>query len=789
MKMFQVFRISPLYAFSLVTTLAVGVGGTVGFWLGLDGILRPRFTYTDPASLVRIEAIRPGAPYPMPIDSFHFRAAREASKTLGEVGGATSRELNVVLNGEPFGTPVDFVTANYLSILGVPVRAGRIFDRADEADGLTNVCILGSAFVAQHLGGDLGIVGKSIVVGGQSYTVLGVLDDFAPAPFTAGGIYIPADAKIAASPYTVWAGIARLQKGVAPAQAEAELRGLKVSVGSRMAALVSANQPVITLMGKGASFPEAARILMIARTSEAAVLCLLGIAGITVLNLLFVRAVSTDTNRTIRLALGATSHLAWRPFYYEVAGLLTIAGIAATPVAFAVFKSLRAVIASTGGAWESTIGLVGYISVVCASLVFGLGGICTLCCRLAEGGRVLDRAALMGAGGARDLPPKFKRVRNAIIALQAAVTIFLVFGSLVMAATVRELESVEIGVSPHNKLSVLVTMPPSGPNNRDKYQARIGAIVRSLKAIDGVNEVGVSTAVLPVYFFATSVTVAARGAEAPVSADVVGVTDSYLDVVGVKVVRGEGLSDRNRSQSVALVNEAFLKALPAGSEFFGMTVDVGNMKKLEVAGVVSNVRTARTEAKPTIYVRIADLAPNTYYIVLSVARNTTGEIAKDLKRAIFRVEPSAAVMSVASLQSEIERQVYFERSLGKFFQFLAIGAGFLLMFGVYAITAFGVSRRAREFAVRMALGLAPAGLQWFVVKETMLTAVVGILVGIGGVIWGAILLDKIIVTPHYAFLSATLLSAACCAALTALAAWIPAKRADAIPISELLRSD
>jgi len=723
-------RRSPGFAIAMIAVLAIGIGATTAIVnIGRSAVF-PAISYPEPDRLV---VAIDGNSYdhesrtPFPFFSFPYRFAilRETAKSFAGLGGERSEPMNLVINGGPIPTTIDWVTQDFLSVLGARPLLGRIFTPSDFQGSQGDVAILDWGLWQSRFGGDPGIVGRDILLGGKVRRVVGILPRGfrVPVSFSPGDIFLPEafSPTTAMMPFKWLEVVGRLKPGIARATAQAEMKLLRIpGPGNADANIIESLKPLLVplpayyRLGKDNLF-----WVFLGATAF-----LYAIACSNAASLMLTRTVGRRRELGVRLAMGGSR--------WQIARLLVAEGL---------------VLALAGGAvglimswWSGSIsmalfGVEAHFDWVVPAIAFGLSVLTCCIVGLAPLVRLqharLNEVLNEGAGSLGD-SRRLGRLRSCFVVLQAALAVVLLIGAGVMARSFIRLQKVDLGFDPGDKVAVSGILPDA--ESEKAY----------LRLADQMREVLSS---LP------------------------------------------GVRDATYSLMVPLTNahRYFGSASPLGKR-----LDLDNYGKWEVIGVVGDVRemNPRNEASAQLYFPIWQPPISTGLLFELVRMN--GQPGPDfeslVRRAAFEVEPRM-VVHLDRLTNNAADRIQTERYTMWVLQALSALALVLATLGLFAVTAFAVAQRHREFGLRMALGAAPADLLRLVLVRGLSLASLGLVLGVAAA-WGLTRFLQSVLFETSPYDPSTIIAVACLLlAVAFLACWMPALRASKVDPAMALRSE
>jgi predicted permease len=834
------FRRAPIFTVAAMLTLALGIGGTTAIFTLIHELILRSLPVSDPAALYRIGdgsdcCVESGPQDVWSIFSFPLaeRLKSEAPQfeevTVFQAGRwrLSVRREGAELVARPLRT--EYVDGHYFSTLGVRAFGGRLFTPDDDRPAAAPVAVLSHRAWQNQYGGDRSVVGSTFVVEGHPFTVIGV----APVRFfgetlesDTPDMWIPlqqeplikGDSSLLNQSPSAWLRIiGRLRPAASIAGVSPHLTGV-LREWMQHDSQYPANwmQDVIRSLPKQVIniVPAGAGVALMKDEYERSLQILLAVCGLVLLiacanvaNLQLARSVARRGQTAVRLALGATRRQIITEALTEsvllglgggIAGLLVAIGAARLLLALAFHSDFIPVTISP----SLPILAFAFGLSLLTGVVFGAGPAWFAT-------RTDPAEALRGSG--RSTRDDSSLARKALVIVQATLSVVLVAGATMLARSLNNLERQDFGFAAPGRVEVQLHNPLVGYTPQ-----RLNALYRELE--DRLNQIpGVQHAGLALYNPLTdnwgeSILLAGHpapkpGAETESSWD--RVSTNYLQDLGIPVLRGRGFTnaDNETSESVAVVNEAFVKRFfKAGEDpldqHFGMDTPE-NANTYRIVGIVKNARFAgwglHRPIFPMFYVPLAqtvnyddDLMKKTelrsHFVeaIILVTHLSTGTLEPAIRRILAALDPNLALVSVRTMEQQIELSFDDERAVASLAGLFGTVALILAAIGLYGVTAYSVAQRTNEIGIRMALGADRARVIQLVLRGAFQRALIGLLLGLPLAV-GA---GKLIASELYRVSAwdplALMLAAIALGICSLLAALIPATRAASIsPMSAL----
>ena len=783
-------RRTPLVSGTAVFSLALGIAALTTMGSAVDALLLRPFPYDLEGRLVYLgTAVDGRGAASSPTSAPDFLDLREGSRTMDV---AAYRNVGVNLSGDPAEwVGARRVSANFLPTVGVAPALGRSFRAEEESVGAPEVVIVGHGLWERRFGSDPGVLGRVIEIDGVSATVVGVLPAGFELGFDSPELWLPLRLSAAESRSARnLAVVARVRGSFESARAE-----LNELAGGLAAAYPATNtERSFRINGMrdelfgGPTFQQGA----IAATLGA--LFVLLIACVNVANLLLARGAGREGEIALRRALGAGRERILRQLLVEATVLAIAAGILSVLLSILGMRGLQLILPS-GLPRGASVGLDGRTVALGAAVSAGsilffalLPALHTI-----RGG---TRARLTGRGGGAGRHTG--RLRSTLVAAEVSLAVALLTTTALVLRSVQNLSRVDAGFEPAGAFTFALNFPQSRYGDVESLRAALRRIEAELSAAPGVTGVGVATGV-PTRGGRTISFRLAGDADAidPRRAFANYWTPGYAAAIGLRVLSGRGIEpfDDERSARVAVVNRSFARTAWPEQEPLGRTLLVDD-SAVEVVGVADDVREfgLQGNAPAAVYLSMAqwpfDSVGRSIRVVLRTGPSVDADGLLILTRAaVGRVDSNLAIADFDTLEGILQDSVEQFDALGRVLATLALIALLLATVGVYASMAYSVALRVPEIGVRMAVGADAATVRAMVLKGATLVAGVGTVLGLGfaflaargmrAFLFGVSGVDF----PAFASVVGTL------AAVTLVAAWVPAGRAASVDPVVALRSE
>ena len=774
-----------------VLALSAGIGGATAIFSVVDATLLRPLPYPRASELVRIWERRPeGGDFPTAEPT--YLDFRDRTRVFDVVAAMRIEHLNLTGAGEPARLDAAAVSASLLPMLGAEPTHGRLFTAADDGpDGASRVAVLGNALWRQRFSGDASIVGRTIMLDGESYTVRGVLAErFAFAP--AVQLWLPLGASPSAERDNRGLDlIARMKRGIPLSEAHGDLARVARELGAehpRSNAGWGVRVASFSDWLLGESYRRTVWVLF------GAVGCLLLLACANVANLLLAQGVAREGELGVRGALGASRGRVTRQLLTESLLLALAGGVGGVLIAVWGATALGTLspqgvtrfdgVALDGRLLAFTLGVA-----TLTAIVFGLVP--------ARRAARVDITGILATGARLSGTVRGRNLRDVLVVAQVALAVVLLAGAGLMLGSFRRLANVETGMADEHVLTTPLQLPERSYTEGQRQEFVRRAVERTA-ALPGV-QAAAATVTNPFreYGYANDVTPVDRAASVPPSGLLVAgwrsVTPDFFRTLGIPVLSGRAFGDHDRdgAERVVLVSASLAELLWPGAEAVGRSLFWGGTdgSPKRVVGVVGDVRdrTLDAEPEPMLYLPYAQVPVPTVTLVLR-ADGGPERFAAAVRGIIWAIDPNLPVPEVTPLASNREALAAGPRFRALLLACFAGVALLLAALGVYGVMAFAVAQRTREIGVRMALGARPAAVAREVLARGLALTAVGVGIGLAASVALGRLAESLLyeTSPSDA---PTLAAVALLVAATALVAtWLPSRRATRVDPVQTLRA-
>ena len=783
------------FAAVAIVTLALGIGANTAIFSVVNTVLLRPLPFKDPSRLVwateRFQVTHGAATVISP-DFMGWKDRNQVFEQIGAFGGGVGANLTGV--GEPVRVRVTSVTAGFFPMLGVRPIGGRTFLPGEGKQALRHVALLNEALWRSRFGSDPHILGKSVRLDNDAFTVVGIMP--ANLRYPAADIWIPlaldaAEFSSRSPRWTILTVIARLKPGVDVARAQSDL-------------LVITQQMDREYPQEAAPFRAHERVeviplhALLVRNVRSLLLILLGVVAFVLLiacanvsNLLLSRGVLRGREMAVRAALGARRMRLIRQLLTESLLLAVAGGLLGLLAGLWGTRILAQLVPSDlSPDIHLDLRVLAFSAAIAVLAVLVFGFVPAFVTSRSDVGEALkERGAQAGAGSAAH------RLRAVMAAGEIALSLILLAGAGLLARSFLRLTEVKLGFEPHGLLIATVDRPLTTAFDSQQHAAFFQDALERIRSLPGVKDAALTTHYPIEHFNNTTMMLNVRGAEnfrPPQPIPTSAVSSSYFRVMHIPLLKGRAFAeaDTHGAQGVVIVNESFARMVFKARDPLAQQISFGPPPApwLDVVGVVADTRDSVLEEEPIpeIYVPYLQQPSFSMSFMLRTSPNPQG-LVNAVRNAVESVDKNQPLAEATTLDEVISGSVAPRRLQMMLLGLFALLALALAAVGIYGVISYSCSQRVHEFGIRMALGAERRDLLRMVIRQGAKLALVGVCVGIGG----ALVLTRFLSSMLYGIKPADPLTlvgvSLILAAVALLASYIPAQRTTKVDPMVVLR--
>jgi predicted permease len=799
----RMFAQSPAFTLAAVAALTLGIGANTAIFSVVNAVLLKPVPFPDADRLVVFMNTSPqgSGPAASPAKLQHYR---EQTAVVQDVSAFRTGIVNYTSGTFPEQLRMGQVSADFFRLFGAPLIRGRAFTAAEDVPDGPKVVVLDQNFWETRFNAADDVIGRTISLGGEPYTVVGVLgtfsfEDFGPTPHVWMPFQLPANTNDQGH-YFQAAG--RLKTGVSLEQAQARLQASANDYRAKYPNAIGPNnafsvQPVRDVLVRNVR----SSLLVLA----GAVSFVLLIACSNVANLLLVRATGRRREIAIRGAIGGSRGRIIRQLLTESVVLSLVGGVLGLLLGLVGIRALL-MINTAGlprvGEFGAMVTLDWRVLGFAFLVSLGTGVLFGLIPALQSSKTDLT-VALKESSGRSGTGFRQNKARSILVVTEVALALVLLIGSALLIRTATALSHVNPGFDATNVLTMRMSL--AGPQYQDAQvvEQLIRNGVERLRALPGVVEASATCCVPLQGGYGLPFTIVGRAVDGPGPYHGGGgwmtVSPGYFEVFKIPVKRGRTFTDRDTSSStpVAIVNEAMARQYWAKADPLTDRLIIGRgvMREFEgeperqIVGVIGDTRSGGldNEPGPMMFIPQAQVPGpvNVLNLRLSpmawLVRTQTDPLA--MSAAIQEQLRQATGLPVSQVRSMAE-VVSLSTSRQRFNMWLmtVFGAAALLLaaIGIYGLMAYSVEQRTQEIGIRLALGAQASQVKNMVVRQGMVLATIGVIIGLAGAfglsrviasfLFGVSARDPLV----FVVVPVTLIL------IALLAVWLPARRASRV---------
>jgi len=794
---------SPGFSAIAILTLAVGIGATSAIFSFVDAVLLRPLPYADPDRILLVMERPPGGGRNV-ISALNFLDWRSDNRVFASIAAATGGAMTLSGVGEPVLIRAGRVSASYFDVFKVAPAIGRVFQPGEDEAGRDHVVVLSHKLWTTQFGSDPAIVGRSLTLDGENYTVIGVMPPgsafdrgfnqmwrplaFKPAELTRNFHWLQA--------------YARLAPGVTMDQARAQMD----AIGARIARDYPDSNK-----GWGVSVDRYADLVvgpqlrssLVVLLAAVGTLLLIGCANVA--NLALARGTAREREVAVRAALGASRRRLVRQFLTENFVLSTVGGLFGLALGFGLMNALKLALPPFSLPRDANVTMDGGVLAFTLLLSMVTGIVFGLAPALHSTGPDLSSAMKEGGRGAGGDSGR-RRLRSTLVVVEVALAFVLLVGSGLLVRSFFQMMRVNLGFDSTNVITMGLPIAGDAFPDSSQLNAYQRQIASRVEAVPAVRSVAVASTVpmrgwgngMPFLIAGRPVTDRANRR----SAGFKQVDAAYFQTIGMKLAKGRGFTahDTKGSRPVMVINKTMAARFFADEEPIGQRILVqeiipgrpalGPEISWEVVGVVEDEKTGDLDGNSSagMYVPL-EQSPSAFVSLVVRAQVDPTTLQRALAQAVHEVNKDQPLSDILTLDQIKDESAATSRLRTTLLAIFASVALLLSAIGIYGVIAYTVVQRTHEMGIRAALGATSGALLTLVLAQGMALAALGLVVGLAGALAMTRLLSTLLfgVSPRDPVTMAA--AASVLAAVALLACYLPARRAAALdPLAALRES-
>jgi putative ABC transport system permease protein len=787
----------PGFTIAAVVTLALGIGANTAIFSVVDAVLLRQLPFKDPGRLVWFWGVEPSLPNTA-FSAADFLDYQRQNNSFDQV--AAYRNLSFTSTGDGAPERIDgrIVSANYFSMLALEPAIGRTFTAEDGKAGATRVVILSDSFWQTRFNRDPDVIGRALVLNGESATVIGIMRP----EYKEGGVDLWTNPKqivpelSTTSPEDITTVrtasylriIGRLRPGLTLAQAQADIDtiagGLQQQYPQTNAArsvhLVSLYERVVAGL----------RPTMLVLFGAVALILLIACANVA--NLVTVRAMDRARETATRLALGASPARMVRQSLTESVMLAMFGGVSGLVLALWGVRLLVAL--SPAGLPrvsevrldQPVLGFTLMISLL-TGIVFGLIPALVAC-------RTDVDQTLREHGRGSTSTGRRIRARGALVIAQVALALVVLTGTGLLIRSFARLQKVAPGFEPRNLTTMLIWLSDAKYVDDAPRAAFLKELSQRLDLLPGIQSIAIAND-LPIRGSDASNFAFAEGRPVPASSDRVLVNvhlvcPGYLRAMGIPLLAGRELTEHDDRQAppVLVINETAARVLWPGENAVGKRLKLGTSSNrwMEVVGIAGDVKHDGLEEpdSPHVYGSFQQDPWPTIRVALR-SQLEPATVTAAVRHEVQAIDPTQPVSHVMTMDTIMSNSAAPRRFVLILFSLFGGVALLMAAVGIYGVVAYSVSQRTHEIGIRMALGAAARDVVKLVMGQGMKLVVIGLGIGLAAAVVLTRLMRGLLFQVSATDPVTFIIVGALLAVIALVACWVPARRANTDPMLAL----
>jgi len=783
---------NPGFALIAVFTLALGIGANTAIFSVINSVLLKPLPYREPDRIFQVLRRYPqgmgGA-----VSATKFSFYRQHNQTFEGLAACDflGAGVNLFVGDEAHFVSSLQASADLFPVLGINPLLGRTFTAAEDQPGAARVIVISHSLWKRVFNGDRQIIGKTVSLGGEGHSVVGVMPPgFQTRP--SADIWIPLRAVFdAADKGNNYLMLGRIKPGVTQEQAQADLERVRALMRKDYPGHVGDDETAAVVRYQDRLVGDTKQPLLLLLGAVGFVLL---IACANVANLLLSRAAARSKEMSVRAALGAGRFRLPRQLLTES---LLLAGAGAALGLLLAHFSLKSLIdlAPDSLPRESEIGIDPRVLMFTLGVSAAAGILFGLAPALDAGRMDLANALREGSGRTTGSASR-ARLRNLLVAIEIALSVVLLIGATLLMRTFANLRNENLGFDPKNVLTLKLSMTDP------RYQSTTGSerffrqVFERLRQIPDVESVAYITSLPTEFCPDLPVRIEGRQENALGDANYKHITPDYFRTMTIPLRQGRQFDERDSENAagVVIINEAFARKFFPNENPIGQHLTIGGNigpdysdRTREIVGVVGDLREESVDvpSAPMTFVPLAQrpdrltrltnkLAPAS--IVVKTRQDLSSK-EPAVRAAVRAADPAQAVSNLQTMEDVLSQSLarqQFNMLL------LAVFAGLALLLsavGIYGVVSYSVSQRTHEIGIRLALGAQTADVLWLIIRRGMGLVLAGVGIGLASALALTRLMKTLLFgvgpTDPLTFALITVLLTA----VALLACWIPAWRA------------
>ena len=727
---------TPGFTAIAILTLALGIGANSAIFSVVNAVLLRPLMYRDSEKLIRLyEGLPQGGTGSVSVPN--LKDWREQNTVFSEITAYQFGNFNLSIQDQPERIVGANVSSEFFDVLGTRAQLGRTFQKGEDQPGSNRVVVLSDALWRRNFGADANLVGKDISIGGENFSVIGIMPP--QFKFFASQMWVPlvfTEKQLASRGSHAFNVLGRLKPERTLDQAKEEM----ATIARRLEQQYPDQQKnrtikLVPLQEDNVRLIRPALFLLLA-----AVGLVLLIACTNVANLLLARAASRRSEIAIRAALGAKRGRLVRQFLTESVLLSFLGGLCGlllakwgTDVLVSMATGYLPVMTEISLDWR-VMGFTLALSLL-TGMIFGMAPAMHV--------SKTDLQDAIKDGGSRGGSSRGSWLRGFLVVAEVAAALILLVGAGLLLKSFLHLLQVNPGFRTENVLTMRISLPDGKYKSADAMAGFYRQLLERVAPLPGIEASGVIN-LLPVLQAGYNGEFQIVGQEPdpsgkPPLVEIRTVSPDYFRALGVPLVSGRTFNARDQqgSEPVAIVNETFARRLIPNQDPLGKYIKDDQEPGIKIVGVVGDVKQFGLIAPtiPELYTPYTQPpGPGTTQTMTLVVR-TSGDpeaLGPVLRKEVLSVDPAQPVYEVQTMQTVIGKAVSYQRLNMQLLGIFATLAMILAVIGIYSVMSYQVSQHTHEIGIRMALGAQPWHVLRLILREGLTLTLIGVVLGVAG---------------------------------------------------------
>ncbi len=737
----RMLRKNPGFTAVAVLTLALGIGPNTAMFSVLNAVLLRPLPYPHPERLVELHesSTQNGQ---LSVSFPDFQDWQKQQTVFEHLALYRHSGVNLTGMGEPERLWGAVASADLFQILKLTPVLGRVFSPEEDRPGSVPSAILSYGLWQRHFGGDLHIIGKTLILNDVPHTVIGVLPDIPSIPrsaelWTSLGPQAAKPELNRRSNHMGYSALGQLKAGANLDQARVELNTIASRLATQFSDSNTGESVVLTPLLDNLVGEYRRGLFLLA----GAVGFVLLIACANLANLLLAKGAARQQELAMRSALGAERARIIRQLLTE-SMILALAGGGLGVLCAGWARGAILMLAPAGAARFQETHLDGTV------LAFSLG--LSLFTGLLFGSLPawkLARTNLRGVThdggrGSSDSSAK-RRLRQTLVTSEVALTLVLLVSAGLLVQSLMRMESVNLGFNPNNLLMTVVDLSAGRYGDDSKVNAFYDQLLARVRALPGVRGATLNSSPPLDTGWETGFDVEGRPpfpvGKGPL-AEISIVDSDYFRVMEIPVLRGRafGPQDTHDGPPSILIDEAFARRIWPGEDALGkhllISINTPRPKTFAVVGILPTVRLYGYSEEPhflQLYFSQSQFAIASPTLLVRSSGDPSA-LAAPIRRIVYDLDPNQPVFAVRTLENDLKDSISSPHLMVSLLTVFAALALLLAICGLYGVVSYAVSQGRREIGIRVALGAQPSQILWRVLSQGARPALIGVAIGLVG---------------------------------------------------------